>query len=161
MTLSETTSFNDQEHADELLNELIEDGHDKDEMQEFIETHGHKDFVLYYEDYTRMVEEYDQVTVDSFLEVFDLMDVEHLQDAYNGHYRTGAEFAESFVADTGYIQTDLPYWIAIDWEETSNCNQFDAVSDLCFFLQQIAKDKAVELLIFDITVTWRWDRQDN
>ena len=46
MTLSETTSFNDQEHAQELINELIEDGYDKDEMQEFIETHGHKDFVL-------------------------------------------------------------------------------------------------------------------
>ena len=87
-------------------------------MQEFIETHGHKDFVLYYEDYTRRVEEYDQETVDSFIEVFDLMDVEHLQDAYMGNYRSGAEFAESFVGDMGYIQTDLPYWIAIDWEET-------------------------------------------
>ena len=118
MTLSETTSFNDQEHAEDLIKELIEDGHDKDEMQEFIETHGHKDFVLYYEDYARMVEEYDQETVDSFIEVFDLMDVEHLNDAYMGCYRSGAEFAESFVADTGYIQTDLPYWIAIDWEET-------------------------------------------
>ena len=118
MTLSETTSFNDQEHAAELLTELIEDGHDKEEMEEFIKTHGHKDFVLYYEDYTRMVEEYDQETVDSFIEVFDLMDVEHLNDAYMGCYRSGAEFAESFVADTGYIQTDLPYWIAIDWEET-------------------------------------------
>ena len=118
MTLSETTSFNDQEHAEDLIKELIEDGHDSDEMKEFIETHGHKDFVLYYEDYTRMVEEYDQWTVDSFIEVFDLMDVEHLQDAYMGHYESGAEFAESFVADTGYIQTDLPYWIAIDWAET-------------------------------------------
>ena len=117
MTLSETTSFNDQEHAQELINELIEDGHDKDEMQEFIETHGHKDFVLYYEDYTRMVEEYDQETVDSFIEVFDLMDVEHLNDAYMGCYRTGAEFAESFVSDC-YGMPDLPYWIAIDWEET-------------------------------------------
>ena len=117
MTLSETTSFNDQEHATELLNELIEDGHDKDEMQEFIETHGHKDFVLYYEDYARMVEEYDQETVDSFIEVFDLMDVEHLQDAYMGCYRSGAEFAESFVSDC-YGMPDLPYWIAIDWEET-------------------------------------------
>ena len=101
-----------------MINELIEDGHDKDEMQEFIETHGHKDFVLYYEAYTRMVEEYDQETVDSFIEVFDLMDVEHLNDAYMGHYNSGAEFAESFVSDVGYIQTDLPYWIAIDWEET-------------------------------------------
>ena len=117
MTLSETTSFNDQEHAEDLIKELIEDGHDKDEMQEFIETHGHKDFVLYYEDYTRMVEEYDQETVDSFIEVFDLMDVEHLQDAYMGNYRSGAEFAESFVSDC-YGMPDLPYWIAIDWEET-------------------------------------------
>ena len=117
MTLSETTSFNDQDHAEELIKELIEDGHDKDEMQEFIETHGHKDFVLYYEDYARMVEEYDQETVDSFIEVFDLMDVEHLNDAYMGNYRSGAEFAESFVSDC-YGMPDLPYWIAIDWEET-------------------------------------------
>ena len=117
MTLSETTSFNDQEHAEDLIKDLIEDGHDKDEMQEFIETHGHKDFVLYYEDYARMVEEYDQETVDSYIEVFDLMDVEHLQDAYMGCYRSGAEFAESFVSDC-YGMPDLPYWIAIDWEET-------------------------------------------
>ena len=117
MITSETTSFNDQEHAEELINELIEDGHDKEEMQEFIETHGHKDFVLYYEDYTRMVEEYDQDTVDSFLEVFDLMDVEHLNDAYMGCYRSGAEFAEYFVSDC-YGLPDMPYWVAIDWEET-------------------------------------------
>ena len=82
MTLSETTSFNDQEHAQELFDSLIEDGHDSDEMKEFMEKHGHKDFLLYYEDYTRMVDEYDQETVDAFLEEFDLMDVEHLNDAY-------------------------------------------------------------------------------
>ena len=124
MTLSETTSFNDQEHAAELLNELIEDGHDKEEMEEFIETHGHKDFVLYYEDYARMVEEYDQETVDSFIEVFDLMDVEHLQDAYHGYYESGAEFAEQFVSDC-YGMPDLPYWIAIDWEETWDNLSYD------------------------------------
>ena len=117
MITSETTSFNDQEHAEDLIKELIEDGHDKDEMQEFIETHGHKDFVLYYEDYARMVEEYDQETVDSFIEVFDLMDVEHLNDAYMGCYRSGAEFAEYFVSDC-YGLPDMPYWVAIDWEET-------------------------------------------
>ena len=117
MTLSETTSFNDQEHARDLFVELEIDWHDPDEMQEFIDTHGNKDFVLYYEDYARMVEEYDQETVDSFIEVFDLMDVEHLNDAYMGCYRSGAEFAESFVSDC-YGMPDLPYWIAIDWEET-------------------------------------------
>ena len=118
MTNLQTTSFTDEELAKERFDELLEDGNDSDEMKEFIEEHGHKDFALYYEDYTRMVEEYNQETVDSFLEVFDMMDVEHLQDAYMGHYRSGAEFAEDTVTDGGYIQTDLPYWIAIDWEET-------------------------------------------
>ena len=132
MTLSETTSFNDQEHARDLFVELEIDGHDPDEMQEFIDTHGNKDFVLYYEDYTRMVEEYDQETVDAFLEEFDLMDVEHLSDAYMGQYRSGAEFAENLVSDCGYVHHDLPYWIEIDWEKTwenlsydySECNGF-------------------------------------
>ena len=125
MTLSETTSFTDQEHAQELFDSLIEDGHDSDEMKEFMEKHGHKDFLLYYEDYTRMVDEYDQVTVDSFLECFDLMDIEHLSDAYMGHHGSGAEFAESFVSDCGYVHNDLPYWIKIDWEETWDNLSYD------------------------------------
>ena len=118
MTDSKTTSFTDEELATELFEELLEDGNDSDEMKAFIEEHGHKDFALYYEDYARMVDQYDQETVDAFIEEFDLMDVEHLQDAYMGHYESGAEFAEATVTDGGYIQGDLPYWIAIDWAET-------------------------------------------
>ena len=125
MTLSATTSFTDQEHAQELFDSLIEDGHDSDEMKEFIEEHGHKDFYLYYEDYCQALTEFDQQTVDSFLEVFDLMDIEHLGDAYMGHHGSGAEFAESFVSDCGYVHTDMPYWIAIDWEETWDNLSYD------------------------------------
>ena len=117
MIESPTTTFNDEEHAQELLTELSEDGHDLEEMKEFIETHGHKDFVLYYEDYARMVDEYDQETVDAFLEEFDLMDIEHLSDAYYGQYNSEQEFAEQFVSDC-YGLPDMPYWIAIDWEKT-------------------------------------------
>ena len=125
MEIAPTTSFATDEQVQEHLEELLEDGHDVDEMKEFIETHGNKDFVLYYEDYARMVDEYDQETVDAFLEEFDLMDVEHLQDAYMGHYGSGAEFTESFVSDMGYVHNDLPYWIAIDWEETWNNLEYD------------------------------------
>ena len=125
MIESPTTTFNDEEHAQELLTELSEDGHDLEEMKEFIETHGNSDFLCYYEDYARMVDEYDQWTVDSFLEVFDLMDIEHLQDAYMGHYGSGAEFAESFVSDMGYVHNDLPYWISIDWEKTWDNLSYD------------------------------------
>ena len=78
-----------------------------------------------YEDYARMVEEFDQETVDSFIEEFDLMDVEHLRDAYMGQYRSGAEFAENMVSDCGYVHHDLPYWIEIDWEKTWDNLSYD------------------------------------
>ena len=125
MTLSETTSFTDEEHALEHLESLIDEGEDKSEMEAFIEEHGHKDFYLYFEDYRQAVHEFNQETVDSFLEVFDLMDIEHLGDAYMGYHESGAAFAESFVSDCGYIQHDLPYWIAIDWEETWSNLEYD------------------------------------
>ena len=115
--IAPTTSFPTEAHAQEHLEGLIEDGHDEDEMKEFIETHGAKDFVCYYEDYARMVDEYDQETVDAFLEEFDLMDVEHLQVAYHGHYSSEAEFAENFLNDC-YGMPDMRYWVAIDWEKT-------------------------------------------
>ena len=116
--IAPTTSFPTEEHVQEHLEGLLEDGHDQDEMKEFIETHGNSDFLCYYEDYARMVDQYDQETVDAFLETFDMMDVEHLEDAYHGQYDSEEEFTENFVSDMGYIQNDLPYWIKIDWKET-------------------------------------------
>ena len=115
--IAPTSSFATEEHVQEHLEGLLEDGHDEDEMKEFIETHGNSDFLCYYEDYARMVDEFDQETVDAFLEEFDLMDVEHLNDAYHGRFDSEAEFAETFVNDC-YGLPDMPYWISIDWEKT-------------------------------------------
>ena len=116
--IAPTSSFATEEHVQEHLEGLLEDGHDEDEMKEFIETHGNKVFLCYYEDYARMVDQYDQETVDAFLEDFDIDDISSLEDAYMGHYGSGEEFAESFVSDMGYIQHDLPYWNQIDWQKT-------------------------------------------
>ena len=123
--IAPTSSFATEEHDQEHLEGLLEDGHDQDEMKEFIETHGNSDFLCYYEDYARMVDEYDQETVDAFLEVFDMMDIEHLNDAYYGQYDSGAEFAESFVSDCDGLPSEMPYWIAIDWEETWSNLEYD------------------------------------
>ena len=105
------------QHAQELLEELLEDGHDVDEMKEFIETHGAKEFCENYEDYLRMIDMYDQETVDAFLEDFDIDDISSLEDAYYGQYDSEEEFAESFVSEC-YGFPDMPSWIAIDWEKT-------------------------------------------
>ena len=116
--IAPTSSFATEEHVQEHLEGLLEDGHDQDEMKEFIETHGGSDFMCYYEDYARMIDQYDQETVDAFLETFDMMDIEHLEDAYHGQYDSEEEFTENFVSDMGYIHNELPYWIKIDWKET-------------------------------------------
>ena len=122
---SEIFSFADEQTATELFEELLEDGNDSDEMKEFIEEHGHKNFVLYFEDYQQAVEEFDQETVDSFLEEFDFNDLSRISDAYNGQYSSGAEFAEQLVSDCGYIHGDLPYWIEVDWEKTWDNLSYD------------------------------------
>ena len=122
---SEIFSFADEQTATELFEELLEDGNDSDEMKEFIEEHGHKNFVLYFEDYQQAVEEFDQETVDSFLEEFDFADLSRISDAYNGQYSSGAEFAEQLVSDCGYIHGDLPYWIEVDWEKTWDNLSYD------------------------------------
>ena len=57
--IAPTSSFATDEHVQEHLEGLLEDGHDEDEMREFIETHGNSDFMCYYEDYARMVDQYD------------------------------------------------------------------------------------------------------
>ena len=105
---SEIFSFADEEHATALFEELAADGVDTDEMQEFIDEHGKKDFVLYFEDYQQAVEEYDKEIVDSFLEEFELSSVDRVGDAYHGSWRNGAEFAEQMVQDCGYINQELP-----------------------------------------------------
>ena len=122
---SKTTSFTDEEHATELFKELEADGIDADEMQEFIDEHGHKDFVEYFEDYHQAVEEWDKEIVDSFIEEFELSAVDRISDAYHGSWRNGAEFAEQLVQDCGYINNELPYWIEVDWEKTWDNLSYD------------------------------------
>ena len=98
--IAPTTSFTDEEHAQELLNELLEDGHDKDEMKGFIEIFGSKAFYENYEDYLRMIDQYDQETVDAFLNAdFDIDDISSLEDAYYGQYDSEEEFTENFVSE--------------------------------------------------------------
>ena len=125
MEISKTTSFTDEETATELFKELEADGIDADEMQEFIDEHGHKDFVEYFEDYHQAVEEWDKEIVDSFIEEFELSAVDRISDAYHGSWRNGAEFAEQLVQDCGYINQELPYWIEVDWEKTWDNLSYD------------------------------------
>ena len=118
MTNLQTTCFTDEELALHALEEYLEEGEDRDEMEAFIEEHGHKNFYCYFDEYREMVKEYDQDTVDAFLGAdFDISDISRLSDAYYGCFDSEEEFTENFVHEC-YGMPDFPTWIAIDWKET-------------------------------------------
>ena len=98
--------------------ELLEDVVSESEAKEFIEKHGEKAFVDHYETYVELFDQYQIDAIDAFIECFSIEDIDHFQDAYYGEYESGAEFAEQFANDIGYIHRDLPSWIEIDWQES-------------------------------------------
>ena len=100
----------------ELFNELVDDGNDADDLQAFIDDHGKSNFVDYIEEYLQKVDEYGEEVVAAFLDIFDIDCIGSLSDAYQGEYKSGAEFAESLVADC--YSMDMPSWVEVDWQAT-------------------------------------------
>ena len=102
----------------ELINELQE-SYDltENELLDYIKEYGEDTFKYYAQTYYELLEE-DSSKVEAWLEIFQMEDIDHLEENYNGQWDSGAEFAESICEDCGYIPRDLPTWIKIDWQET-------------------------------------------
>ena len=102
----------------ELINELQE-SYDltENELLDYIKEYGEDTFKYYAKTYYELLEE-DSSKVEAWLKIFQMEDIDHLEENYNGQWDSGAEFAESICEDCGYIPRDLPTWIKIDWEET-------------------------------------------
>ena len=105
-----------EEETKELLDEYNETYcWEYNDMVDFIKSFGEEDFRNHYETYQRLVDDYGKGLVEEFMEDYD---IENFEDAYQGEYESGAEFAEQLCKDCGYITGDLPSWIEIDWEAT-------------------------------------------
>ena len=117
------------EETQTQIEEFLEDtfGWDEDELVDFIEEHGEEKFKLYFEEYADMVDDMGIDVVSAFLENFDIADVSSCRDFYQGHYNSGAEFAEQIATDCGDIPRDLPSWIEIDWEASWDRLSYDYV----------------------------------
>ena len=107
----------------ELFNELVDDGHDADDLQAFIDEYGKSQFVDYIEEYLQAVDEYNEEVVESFLEIFDIDSIGSLSDSYQGQYDSGAEFAQSIVNDC--YTMDMPSWVEVDWKATWDNLDYD------------------------------------
>ena len=109
----------------ELFNELVDDGHDADELQAFIDEYGKSQFVDYIEEYLQAVDEYNEEVVESFLEIFDIDSIGNLSESYQGQYDSGAEFAEQLAQDCCEVPRDMSGWIEIDWKASWDNLDYD------------------------------------
>ena len=109
----------------ENIQELLEEVTDEKLALEFIEEHGEKDFAEYYEQYETLVEEYGQWLVDEYVEDYGTNGIEYFEDAYQGEYESVSDFAEQIVTDCGYINSNIPSWVEIDWQATWDNLSYD------------------------------------
>ena len=109
----------------ELFNELVDDGHDADDLQAFIDEYGKSQFVDYIEEYLQALDEYNEEVVESFLEIFDIESIGSLSDAYMGQYDSGADFAQNLAEDCCDIPRGMSSWIEIDWKASWDNLDYD------------------------------------
>ena len=109
----------------ENTQELLEEVTDEKLALELIEEHGEKDFAEYYEQYETLVEEYGQWLVDAYVDDYGTNGIEYFEDAYQGEYESGAQFAEQIVTDCGYINNNIPSWVEIDCQATWDNLSYD------------------------------------
>ena len=109
----------------ELFNELVDDGHDADDLQAFIDEYGKSQFVDYIEEYLQAVDEYNEEVVESFLEIFDIDSIGNLSESYQGQYDSGAEFAQQLAQDCCEVPRDMSSWIEIDWKASWDNLDYD------------------------------------
>ena len=90
---------------------------DDDLFIDFMENYGAEN-VKFWEEYQEQVENLDQDIVDTFLEIWQLDDLSHVEDAFYGQYETPEMFAEEYY--TQISENVIPEGIVVDWEATWN-----------------------------------------
>ena len=109
----------------ELFNELVDDGHDADDLQAFIDEYGKSQFVDYIEEYLQAIDQYDEEVVESFLEIFSIEDICNLSESYQGQWDSGAEFAQNLAEDCCEVPREMSSWIEIDWKASWDNLSYD------------------------------------
>ena len=134
MTITMTANYKEvlQPATVEFIEEnCVEGEYDLDDALKFIDEHNESDFVAYYDEYIRVGEILGYDVVDAFIEYHGVSYAEHAEDAYQGCYQDGADFAEEYYSE----MSEVPSFIVVDWEATWQQNlsyDFDFVDGYVF-----------------------------
>jgi len=73
--------------------------------------------LTYISEFFTAVEDFGETVVESFIDLWDVSDLDYIGDAFQGHYESEAQFAEEIVEEC-YTRSDYPYWVVTDWQAT-------------------------------------------
>ena len=93
--------------------DLLED-FDKEEILSYWERFKDMEYIR---EFFQAVEDFGETVVNSFIELWSIDDIEHIEDAFHGYADSEAQFAEELVTDC-YCHSEQPYWVVTDWQAT-------------------------------------------
>lgn len=98
------------------IDAFTEDNYDLEAILEFIDERSELDFREYYEDYVEAGENFGYATIDAFLTLRDLDELDEFKDYFIGEYNSPEQMAEEFLD----CELDrLPFAIVVDWSATA------------------------------------------
>jgi len=99
----------------ETIVEMLCDGETiRDSVENFIDRFGVCE-LEFFQDYQTALDDWSEHTVDAFLEIWDISDVEHIGSAFYGHFDSIEEFIDDYMEQIG---NDVPSYIVIDYDRT-------------------------------------------
>ena len=101
---------------EEVVEMLIDGDTIRDDIESFVDdTRFGVEELPNFKAYTEACEEWTLCVVDAFIEIWDISDVEHIGDAFYGHFDSVEDFVEDYLDQTG---DSLPTWVCVDYERT-------------------------------------------
>lgn len=97
----------------EIYSEQVNIDGNYDAIDEFISDYGMAN-LGFYDSFADMMEDYDRWAVLAFVEEYGISCISHFPEAYQGTYKSEAEFAEEFCSQMG----DIPQYVVVDWQAT-------------------------------------------
>ena len=105
-----------EQEIEEVVEMLIDGETIRDDIEAYVDdTRFGVEELCNFKIYTEMCEEWTLCVVDAFIEIWDISDVEHIGDAFYGHFDSVEEFVDDYMDQVGH---DVPSWLAIDYDRT-------------------------------------------
>ena len=101
---------------EEVVEMLIDGDTIRDDIESFVDdTRFGVEELVNFKAYTEACEEWTLHVVDAFIEIWDIDDVEHIGDAFYGHFDSVEDFVEDYLDQTG---DQIPSWVCVDYDRT-------------------------------------------